>query len=121
MTGEKTTYLGVEIIDRGRKADEACSQGFRKIYLSILVSVSESERQEEVVLKRDCPVFVGVKELKDLVNQFLKEGVGDAVEDVPVLRLLKNRSVLVFVKNFKSDPSPLASAAATTIFSRVPS
>ena len=67
---------------------------------------SKSKVQEEVVFKWNGSIFVGVKEVKDLVEDFDKGVIGDAVQDVPLLRLVKDRAVLILIKNIKSHSEP---------------
>ena len=52
-------------------------------------------------LQARSPILVGVKELKYLVKQVLKEEFGDALENVSILRLVQDRSVLILVKHVK--------------------
>ena len=103
-------YPLIEVVDRsGQAADEIhARQSFRKSHLSITISVPSrvNKVREEVVFKWNGSIFVGVKEVKDLVEDFDKEAIGDAVQDVPLLRLVKDRAILILIKNIKSHSEP---------------
>ena len=101
-------YPLIEVVDRSGQADEIHAKSFRKSHLSIAISVPSwgNKVQEEVVFKWNGSIFVGVKEVKDLVEDFDKEAIGDAVQDVPLLRLVKDRAVLILIKNIKSHSEP---------------
>merc|ERR1719397_863347 len=61
--------LVIEVVDRSWKADEVNAQSFRQSCLSVPISVPHTEHiQEKVVFKRDSPIVVGVKEVKELVQ-----------------------------------------------------
>ena len=101
-------YPLIEVVDRSGQADEIHAKSFRKSHFSIAISVPSrvSKVQEEVVFKWNGSIFVGVKEVKDLVEDFDKGAIGDAVQDVPRLRLVKDRAVLILIKNIKSHSEP---------------
>ena len=101
-------YPLIEVVDRSGQADEIHAKSFRKSHFSIAISVPSrvSKVQEEVVFKWNGSIFVGVKEVKDLVEDFDKEAIVDAVQDVPLLRLVKDRAILILIKNIKSHSEP---------------
>ena len=101
-------YPLIEVVDRSGQADEIHAKSFRKSHFSIAISVPSRviKVQEEVVFKWNGSIFVGVKEVKDLVEDFDKGAIGDAVQDVPRLRLVKDRAVLILIKNIKSHSEP---------------
>ena len=101
-------YPLIEVVDRSGQADEIHAKSFRKSHFSIAISVPSRviKVQEEVVFKWNGSIFVGVKEVKDLVEDFDKGAIGDAVQDVPLLRLVKDRAVLILIKNIKSHSEP---------------
>ena len=101
-------YPLIEVVDRSGQADEIHANSFRKSQLSIAIDVPSwvNKVQEEVVFKWNGSIFVGVKEVKDLVEDFDKGAIGDAVQDVPLLRLVKDRAVLILIKNIKSHSEP---------------
>ena len=101
-------YPLIEVVDRSGQADEIHAKSFRKSHFSIAISVPSrvSKVQEEVVFKWNGSIFVGVKEVKDLVEDFDKGAIGDAVQDVPLLCLVKDRAVLILIKNIKSHSEP---------------
>ena len=86
----KFFHLGIEVVDRSWQADEKSVQSISTGY-----SVSGAPLIEfkpfrvsafkDIVFNRKGPILVGVKEFKNLVKQCLKEGIGDALEDVTIL------------------------------------